>query len=100
MTCCDNNAPEGGCNQGRDCPNRKPIDIGAAWRYACGYVPIILQYRDHKAAKHAGRMCAITPKEPAGIEFVGREPLNWQLIGYVAIVIVVTAFAYLWATQP
>jgi hypothetical protein len=72
------------CTQGRTaCPTpdlcaakKPPFSL---WRYACGYVPIILQYRDHKAAKHAGHLAAVTQPKPqpqpqSGIWFAEEEP--------------------------
>lgn len=38
--------------------------IARALSYACAYVSVFAQWRDHAAAKRAGHLAAITPAEP------------------------------------
>jgi hypothetical protein len=98
MTCCNHN-----CNEGRDCPNRKPLDLGAAWRYVCGYVPLFLRYCDHAAAKRAGHLAAITQPKPqpqSGIWYVEEEPAIADVAGMLfrgllALLAIATGFGAL-----
>jgi hypothetical protein len=87
-TCCQHHGfDEGDCN-GRNCPAGR-IDLAAAWRYVCAYVPLYVQYRDHAAAKRAGHLAAITkPQEPDGIVLAGREPMSGEAKVLIAAVTV------------